>query len=214
MEWQALGNDHSEQGEQSQAFFFKTRSFFKRIFKTLYFMLEYSWLNTVVRVSGGHQREQPYVYMYPFSPRLPSYPGCPITLSRVLCALQKVLVPSKVQVQKIRARGSSVRVKACLRKDSVPNQGELSWTCSVDSDCPEIASLPGASERHSTRDKGHEEGGWAYAKAGSSLRSPPGYSRASTPKKPQSAYFIALCSHLWLYWGLSPTTISLSLSKS
>ena len=34
------------------------------------------------------------------------------------------------------------------------------------------------------------------------------------PKKPESAYFIALCSHLWLYWGLSPTTISLSLSKS
>ena len=34
------------------------------------------------------------------------------------------------------------------------------------------------------------------------------------PKKPESAYFIALCSHLWLYWGLSPTTISLSLTKS
>ena len=34
------------------------------------------------------------------------------------------------------------------------------------------------------------------------------------PPKPESAYFIALCSHLWLYWGLSPTTISLSLSKS
>ena len=56
--------------------------------------------------------------------------------------------------------------------------------------------LPGAGERHSTRDKGHEEGGSAYSKAGSSLRSPPGYSRASTPKKPESAYFIALCSHL------------------
>ena len=33
--------------------------------------------------------------------------------------------------------------------------------------------------RHSTLDKGHEEGGSAYANAGSSLRSPPGYSRAS-----------------------------------
>ena len=41
--------------------------------------------------------------------------------------------------------------------------------------------------RHSARDKGHEEGGSAYAKAGLSLRSPPGYSRASTPKKPESA---------------------------
>ena len=61
---------------------------------------------------------------------------------------------------------------------------------------PKYSKVPGAGERHSTRDKGHEEGGSAYAKAGSSLRSPPGYSRASTPKKPESAYFIALCSHL------------------
>ena len=50
--------------------------------------------------------------------------------------------------------------------------------------------------RHSARDKGHEEGGSAYAKVGWSLRSPPGYSRAFSPKKPESAYFIALCSHL------------------
>ena len=54
----------------------------------------------------------------------------------------------------------------------------------------------GASERHSTRDKGHEEGGSTYAKAGLSLGSAPRYSRAFTPKKPESAYFIALCSHL------------------
>ena len=59
-----------------------------------------------------------------------------------------------------------------------------------------LTHLPGAGERHSTRDEGHEEGGSAYAKAGSSLGSAPGYSRASTPKKPESAYFIALCSHL------------------
>ena len=29
--------------------------------------------------------------------------------------------------------------------------------------------MPGAGERHSTRDKGHEEGGWAYTKAGSTI---------------------------------------------
>ena len=40
------------------------------------------------------------------------------------------------------------------------------------------------------------------------------FSSIYPPKKPESAYFIALCSHIWLYWGLSPTTISLSLSKS
>ena len=49
---------------------------------------------------------------------------------------------------------------------------------------PEIklptSAVPGAGERHSTHDKGHEEGDSAYTKAGSSLRSPPGYPRAST----------------------------------
>ena len=42
--------------------------------------------------------------------------------------------------------------------------------------------VPGASVRNSACGKGHEEGGSAYAKAGSSLRSPPGNSWASTPK--------------------------------
>ena len=40
----------------------------------------------------------------------------------------------------------------------------------------------GARVRYSAHDKGHEEGGSTYAKAGSSLRSPPGNSRAYTPK--------------------------------
>ena len=39
----------------------------------------------------------------------------------------------------------------------------------------------GARVRYSACDKGHEEGGSTYAKAGSSLRSPPGTPRASTP---------------------------------
>ena len=39
----------------------------------------------------------------------------------------------------------------------------------------------GASVRHSARGKGHEEGGSTYAKAESSLRSPPGNPQASTP---------------------------------
>ena len=62
---------------------------------------------------------------------------------------------------------------------------------------PEIklptSAVPGAGERHSTHDKGHEEGGSAYAKAGSSFRSPPGNSRAYTPK-PESAYFLLVLS--------------------
>ena len=70
-----------------------------------------------------------------------------------------------------------------------------------------ILSLPGASVRNSAHDKGHEEGGSAYAKTGSSLRSPPGNSRASTPKT-RVCLLSALCFHLylWLYRGLSPTT--------
>ena len=67
--------------------------------------------------------------------------------------------------------------------------------------------LPGASVRNSAQGKGHEEGGSAYAKVGSSLRRPPILEHL--PPKPESAYFTALCSHLhlWLYRGLSPTSL-------
>ena len=67
--------------------------------------------------------------------------------------------------------------------------------------------LPGANVRSSARGKGHEEGGSAYTKAGLSLVSHRGNSRASTPKT-RVCLLSALCSHLhlWLYGGLSPTT--------
>ena len=42
----------------------------------------------------------------------------------------------------------------------------------------ESEELLGASVRNSARGKGHEEGGSTYAKAGSSLRSPPGNPQA------------------------------------
>ena len=71
----------------------------------------------------------------------------------------------------------------------------------------------GASIRNSSRGKGHEEEGLAYEKVGSSLRSPPGYSRASTPKTKVCLLYCFVLSHLTL-WGLSPTTISLSLKRS
>ena len=57
-----------------------------------------------------------------------------------------------------------------------------------------FSPLRGAS---SARGKGHEEGGLAYTKAGSSLRSLPGNSRASTPKT-RVCLLSALCSHLHL----------------
>ena len=58
-------------------------------------------------------------------------------------------------------------------------------------------SLPVASVRNSAHDKGHEEGGSAYARVGSSLRSPPGNSPASTPKT-RVCLLSALCFHLHL----------------
>jgi len=60
-----------------------------------------------------------------------------------------------------------------------------------------ILSLPGASVRNSAHDKNHEEGGLAYAKAGSSLRSLPGNSRASNPQT-RVCLLSALCFHLHL----------------
>ena len=60
--------------------------------------------------------------------------------------------------------------------------------------------LLGAGVRHSAHGKGHEEGGLTYAKAGSSLRSPPGYPRASTP-------ITRAC--LLYYFVLSPTPLAL-----
>ena len=61
--------------------------------------------------------------------------------------------------------------------------------------------------RNSTHSKGHEEGGSTYAKAGSSLRSPPGNSRASTPitRACLLYYFVFSPTPLTLR-GLSPTT--------
>ena len=58
----------------------------------------------------------------------------------------------------------------------------------------------GASVRHSTHGKGHEEGGSTYTKAGLSLRSPPGNPRASTP-------ITRAC--LLYYFVLSPTPLTL-----
>ena len=58
----------------------------------------------------------------------------------------------------------------------------------------------GARVRYSAHDKGHEEGGSTYAKAGSSLRSPPGNPRASTP-------ITRAC--LLYYFVLPPTPLTL-----
>ena len=62
----------------------------------------------------------------------------------------------------------------------------------------------GASVRNSAHGKGHEEGGSAYAKAGSSLRSHPGYSWASTPKIRVCLLYCFVLSPLTLWGGCPP----------
>ena len=66
--------------------------------------------------------------------------------------------------------------------------------------------LPGVGVKTSTRGKGHEEGS-TYAKAGSSLRSPPGNSQASIPKtRVCLLYYFVLSPIPLIYRGLSPNT--------
>ena len=73
-------------------------------------------------------------------------------------------------------------------------------------------AVPGADVRTSTHGKGHEEGGSTYAKVGSSLRSPPGYSRASTPKN-QSLPTLLLCDLTSDFSGGCPPPPSRSLCQ-
>src|SRR5574341_628669 len=67
--------------------------------------------------------------------------------------------------------------------------------------------------RHSTLDKGHEEGGSAYANAGSSLRSPPRYSRATPPEKNRSLPTVFLCALTSDFTGFCPPPPSRSLCQ-
>ena len=67
--------------------------------------------------------------------------------------------------------------------------------------------------RHSTHDKGHEEGGSAYAKAGSSLRSPPGYSRASTLKTRVCLLYCFVLSPLTLLGAVPHHHLALSVKE-
>ena len=49
-------------------------------------------ISNVVMVSGDSKGTQPYIYMYPFSLKLAFLADGHITLSRLPCAIQEVLV--------------------------------------------------------------------------------------------------------------------------
>ena len=63
-------------------------SYLVTFFLTFYFILEYSLLTMLWWFQVGSKGTQPYIYMYPFSSKLPSHPACHIILSGVPCAIQ------------------------------------------------------------------------------------------------------------------------------
>ena len=61
-------------------------------FKTFYFVLGYSQLAMLWWFQVNSEGTQPYVYMYPFSPKLPSHPVCHITLSQLIFDKSEIAV--------------------------------------------------------------------------------------------------------------------------
>ena len=53
------------------------------LFFNFFLILEYNQLAMLRWFLVDSKRTQPYLYMYPFSPKLPSHPGCHTILSRV-----------------------------------------------------------------------------------------------------------------------------------
>ena len=90
------------------------------------------------------------------------------------------------------------RVRLCAAPQTAAHQAPRSLGSSRQEHWSGL--LLGAGVSTSTHGKGHEKGGSTNAKAGSSLRSPPENSRASTPKT-------RAC--LLYYFVLSPTSLTL-----
>ena len=61
-------------------------------FLTFYFVLGYSQLITLSQLQVNSAGIQPYIYINPFSPSIPSHLGCHIALSRVSCAISRSLL--------------------------------------------------------------------------------------------------------------------------
>ena len=64
------------------------RIFFNFILFSFYVVLGYSRLTMLWLFRGHSKGTQPHIYMYPFSPKCPFYPGWHIILSRVPCAIK------------------------------------------------------------------------------------------------------------------------------
>ena len=57
-----------------------------------YFLLGGSWWTLLWQIQVASRESQPFTHMHAFSPKLPSLPGCRITVSRVPCAGPQDLV--------------------------------------------------------------------------------------------------------------------------
>ena len=62
-----------------------------QVFFNLLFCFGVEPVNSVVIVSGGQERTQPCMHMYPFFSKRPSHPDFHIKLGRVPCAIKKDL---------------------------------------------------------------------------------------------------------------------------
>ena len=71
--------------------------------------------------------------------------------------------------------------------------------------------MPGASVRNSAHGKGHEEGGSAYAKVGSSLRSPLEILEHLPPKPESATSLLCPLTYTSDFTGSCPPPPSLSL---
>ena len=87
-------------------------------------------------------------------------------------------------IRSIAGWGEFIKDRASLVGRLVKNPPAMlkSWVQSLSWEAPLEEDCWGGSVRNPAHDKGHEEGGLAYAKAGLSLKGPPENSRASTPK--------------------------------
>ena len=70
------------------------QGFFVFLCLTFYFILEWGWLTMLWQFQVDSKGIQPYIYMYPFSLKLPSHPGChkhwaefPMLYSRTLLVI-------------------------------------------------------------------------------------------------------------------------------
>ena len=66
-------------------------------FLPFYFVLEHSLLTMLQSFQANSKGTQPYIYMYPFSPKLPSHPGFHKAMSRLHVLYRRTLLAVRFQ---------------------------------------------------------------------------------------------------------------------